>query len=214
MDEVGLFQYGHSKDDPSLPQIKTMLADLDPLGMPVATQVVSGETADDGLYIPLFERVRQTLQVMGLLWVGDCKMSAQATRAHIHQHQHYYLTPLARVGNVPELSEQWITEAHSSNAPVLEVSVSEPDGHLRVIATGYERTRLESVTQSDGTKIEWTERLLLIHSPVYEQQPTSSPRATVANCHCQVAASHPTHWTGQATDSVARSSPAEGYSDS
>ena len=46
MDEAGLFQFGHSKDDPSLPQIKTMLADLDRLGMPVATQVVSGETAD------------------------------------------------------------------------------------------------------------------------------------------------------------------------
>jgi transposase len=27
VDEEGLFQYGHSKDDPSLPQIKTMLAD-------------------------------------------------------------------------------------------------------------------------------------------------------------------------------------------
>lgn len=98
VDEAGLFQYGHSKDDPSLPQIKTMLAELDPLGMPVATQVVSGETADDGLYIPLFDRIRQTLKVRGLLWVGDCKMSAQAIRAHIHHHQHYYLTPMATSG--------------------------------------------------------------------------------------------------------------------
>jgi len=30
-----LFQFGHSKDDPSLPQLKTMLANLDPLGMPI-----------------------------------------------------------------------------------------------------------------------------------------------------------------------------------
>jgi len=48
-----VFQFGHSKDDPSLPQLKTMLANLDPLGMPIATKVVSGETADDGLYIPI-----------------------------------------------------------------------------------------------------------------------------------------------------------------
>jgi len=53
VDEEGLFQFGHSKDDPSLPQLKTMLANLDPLGMPIATKVVSGETADDGLYIPM-----------------------------------------------------------------------------------------------------------------------------------------------------------------
>lgn len=74
------------------------------------------------------------------------------------------------MGNVPELTEQWITEAHSSNAPVLEVTVSDPDGQQRVIATGHERTHLERVTHADGTKIEWRERLLLIHSPVYKQQ--------------------------------------------
>ena len=170
VDEAGLFQYGHSKDDPNLPQIKAMLADLDPLGMPVATSVVSGETADDGLYIPLFERVRQTLQVLGLLWVGDCKMSALATRAHIHYHQHYYLTPLARVGNVPELLHQWIAEACTDKTPPLEVCVCEKEGQPRVIATGYERSNVQSVTHADGTKIEWMERLLLIHSPVYAQQ--------------------------------------------
>jgi len=33
-----------------------MLANLDPLGMPIATKVVSGETADDGLYIPILTK--------------------------------------------------------------------------------------------------------------------------------------------------------------
>jgi len=97
-------------------------------------------------------------------------MSALFTRAYIHHHQHYYLTPLARVGKVPELSEQWIAEAHSGNAPILEVSVNEPDGQPRVVATGYECSELMSVVQTDGTMLAWTERLLLIHSPAYEQQ--------------------------------------------
>ncbi len=45
--EGGLFQFGHSKDDrPDLPQVKVMQAVLDPLGMPLATAVVSGERAD------------------------------------------------------------------------------------------------------------------------------------------------------------------------
>jgi transposase len=48
----GLFQFGHSKDDPTRPQIKVMIGSLDPLGMPLATDVLSGERADDGLYIP------------------------------------------------------------------------------------------------------------------------------------------------------------------
>ena len=50
--EEGLFQFGHSKDHrPDLPQVKVVLATLDPLGLPVATQVVSGGKADDPLYI-------------------------------------------------------------------------------------------------------------------------------------------------------------------
>nr|ADO19232.1 hypothetical protein Nfla_7604 [Nostoc flagelliforme str. Sunitezuoqi] len=31
--EGGLFQFGHSKDDPSLPQVKLMMGMIDPLGM-------------------------------------------------------------------------------------------------------------------------------------------------------------------------------------
>ena len=41
--EDGLFQFGHSKDHrPDLPQVKVMLATLDPLGLPVAAAVVAG----------------------------------------------------------------------------------------------------------------------------------------------------------------------------
>ena len=48
--EEGLFQFGHSKDHrPDLPQGKVMQAVLDPLGMPLATDVVSGERAEDPL---------------------------------------------------------------------------------------------------------------------------------------------------------------------
>jgi len=48
-----VLQQGHSKDHrPDLAQFKVMLSTLDPLGLPLACEVVSGERADDGLYIP------------------------------------------------------------------------------------------------------------------------------------------------------------------
>ena len=41
--EDGLFQFGHSKDHrPDLAQVKVMLSAMDPLGLPVATDVVRG----------------------------------------------------------------------------------------------------------------------------------------------------------------------------
>lgn len=170
VNEDGLFQFGHSKDDPSLPQLKAMLASLDPLGMPLATHIVSGERADDGLYLPIFEQVRQTFDAPGLLWVGDCKMGGLATRAQIHQHQHYYLAPLARVGTAPELLTQCLTDALESQSPRMSVKRLDKKGQLQEIATGYEFSRQQEMTQADGAQIEWTERVLLVHSPVHAQQ--------------------------------------------
>jgi transposase len=79
----GLVQFGHRKNDPSRPQIKLMTASLDPLGLPLATDVVSGEQADDGLSIPLLERLGKGFEKPGLLVVGDCKMSALDIRAYL-----------------------------------------------------------------------------------------------------------------------------------
>src|SRR4029450_11129489 len=82
---------------------------LDPLGMPLATDVLSGERADDGLYIPIMERVRTGLQTPGLLFVGDCKMSALDTRAYLARHQDLYLSPLPLTGATAEAMDAWIT---------------------------------------------------------------------------------------------------------
>jgi len=80
----GLFQFGHSKDHrPDLPQVKVMVAALDPMGMPLAVQVVSGERADDPLYIPAIQQVSHSLDEHGLLYVGDCKMAALETRSFL-----------------------------------------------------------------------------------------------------------------------------------
>ena len=106
----GLLQFGHSKDDPTRPQIKVMTGSLDPLGMPLATDVLSGERADDGLYLALMERIRPGLKTTGLLFVGDCKMSALETRAAIAGHHDVYLSPLPLTGATAEAMEAWISE--------------------------------------------------------------------------------------------------------
>jgi transposase len=106
----GLVQFGHSKDDPARPQIKVRLGSLDPLGMPLATDVLSGERAADGLYIPIMERVRTGLKTPGLLFVGDGKMSALETRAYLARHHDFYLSPLPLTGATAEAMDAWSTE--------------------------------------------------------------------------------------------------------
>src|SRR5207253_497030 len=105
----GLLQFGQSKDDPTRPQIKVMMGSLDPLGMPLATDVLSGERADDGVYMPVRERIRRGLNKSGLRLVGDGKMSALETRTHVAGHQALYLSPFPFTGATAEAREAWIT---------------------------------------------------------------------------------------------------------
>jgi len=57
-----------------LRQVKVMVAALDPLGLPLVTEVVAGNQADDPLYVPAVDRVLQIIEGVGLLFVGDCKI--------------------------------------------------------------------------------------------------------------------------------------------
>src|SRR4030095_1293501 len=98
----GLFQLGHSKDHRSdLPQLKIAMSVLDPLGLPLTTTVVAGNTADDPLYLPEIAKVRQMAGSPGLTYVGDSKMAPLGTRAEIVAHRDYSLCPLS-AKQIPE----------------------------------------------------------------------------------------------------------------
>ena len=51
-----LFQVGKAKNGQYETQYKLMLASLDPMGLPLAVDVVSGERADDPLHLPRYQR--------------------------------------------------------------------------------------------------------------------------------------------------------------
>lgn len=165
--ENGLFQYGHSKDHrPDLPQLKVMLSALDPMGMPVATQVVSGERADDKLYIPAIQQVRASLDEPGLLYVGDCKMAALGIRAFIQNNQDYYLCPLSEVQLPDETLEAYLQPVWNGKQALTAIERVNAEGQLETIAEGYEQTLLLEAEINDKT-ISWTERRLIIHSFQY-----------------------------------------------
>jgi transposase len=154
--EDSLWQFGHSKDDPTLRQIKAMLATLDPLGLPLALDVVSGEQADDPLYVPTIDRVLACLGRRGLLVVGDCKMGALATRAHLQAHGQYYLTPLALVGETAQQMPHWIAAGVAQGDRLTGVMT---DDGQQVLAHGYEVSR-----RCVCGELNWHERVLVVRS--------------------------------------------------
>ena len=165
----GLVQFGHSKDDPTRPQIKVMIGSLDPLGMPLATDVVSGARADDGLYLPIIERIRTGLPTTGLLFVGDCKMSALDTRAYLARHQDCYLAPLPLTGATGEALETWITTGvrQGEAGALARIWRTNERGHEVLAAEGYEFERTCGAPDSD---VAWRERVLVVRSPLHATQ--------------------------------------------
>ncbi len=164
--EEGLLQFGHSKDGrPDLPQVKINLSVLDPLGLPLTTTVVSGERADDPLYVPEIKRVQKSLGRRGVTYIGDCKMGALETRAYVVMSHDYYLCPLSGVQVNPQELVELLRPVWNQQQPLTAVYRPQdmPEAELEQIAEGYEYTvGLEG--QVEGQKIPWAERRLVIRS--------------------------------------------------
>ena len=159
----GLFQFGHSKEHrPDLPQLKINQSVLDPLGLPLTTTIVSGECADDPLYVPEIRKVQANLNQHGVLYIGDCKMAALDTRAYIAASNVHYLCPLSAVQMPAETlqtllvpvwaGEQLLTPVHRAPA----TAIDDPEH----IANGF----FYSVTLTSKDGFEWQEQRLVVQS--------------------------------------------------
>lgn len=194
--EGGLLQFGHSKDDPTRPQIKVMMGALDPLGMPLSTDVLSGERADDGLYIPIMERLRTGLTTTSLLFVGDCKMSALETRAYLARHQDWYLSPLPLTGAIAEAMDAWITAGVTKGeAGELERIWRTNDRGQEVLAAeGYEFERTCCAPVGDAA---WSERVLVLRSAMHAHQQAAGLEKRLSHAEATLAALTPPRGRGQ-----------------
>jgi transposase len=141
-----------------------MAAAAEPSGHLIACAVHPGQRADDPLYTPLIAQVRQTLGRSGLLYTGDCKMAALATRAEIVAHEDYYLVPLPLTGDTAREFETWVEAV--VEGPQAARLIWDQD---RLLGAGYEFER--SLTASvDNQSLTWTERVQVVRSLALAQQ--------------------------------------------
>jgi transposase len=162
--EAGVMQYGYSKDHrPDLPQLKLMAALAEPAGQCLAVDLYAGQTADEGLYVPLYQRVRSILGKTGLLYVGDCKMAVLMTRAHIARAGDYYLTRMPRNLCGAEQWQAWVAQREASDS----VTLFWEDAEVRGAGCEWEHTLTAEI---DGQAIAWVERLQWIYSPAVAAQ--------------------------------------------
>jgi transposase len=169
LSEQGLLQFGHSKDDPGRPQFKIAAAVLDPLGMPLATAVVPGNTADDPLYVPAIRAVRESLGAGGRTYIGDCKMGSLATRAFVAAGGDSHLCPLAESQLSRVQRRELLRPVWEGTQALEQVRRPGPEGHPDELAAEGFGVEAELTAMVDQKEVRWTERRWLVRSLAYAQ---------------------------------------------
>jgi len=161
-----LVRYGQSKDHrPDLAQFKVMMSSLAPMSMPVATLVVPGNRADDGLYLPVIEQSREVLQRRGLLYVGDSKMEALSIRAALAAGDDFYLVPLSKKGVQEQLLHDLLEPVWAETEALTDIYDATPDvSDRRLLARAFETVRTQTAKVGDQP-VAWNERMLVVFSP-------------------------------------------------
>jgi transposase len=156
----GLIRHGVSKEHrPDLAQFKVMLASLDPLGLPLACHAVPGNRSDDLLYVPAYDAAMRTLETSAVLVVGDNKMTALATRAHIVAGGSAYLCAYRPAAATAQIAG-WVADALAQPERWHELrAVDERTGEVSTLAVVAERERLQQAGETA-----WTERVLVARS--------------------------------------------------
>ena len=137
-DSKGLLRFGHSKDKrPDLQQFKQGLGVLDPAGIPIFSETISGSDADDPLYVPAWRQMAKTIGTPNFLFVSDCKGSALETRVTQAAEDGFYLIPLARTGKIPEKLENLVKNPPVTPEDIILSDVKDKHGNPTKVGKGF-----------------------------------------------------------------------------
>jgi len=168
-----LLQVGYSKDHrPDLRQIVELLGTLDPAGIPLITQTLCGNQADDGVYVPAWRRMVGVLGRSDFLLVADCKFASLDNRRQVQTQGGLYLAPLPETGERPELLRTWVlSPPHPPQALWPDGPPAPSSSEQEAPYRGFEGIRrIEGYDPSQGAWVSWEERWLCIQSRVHAQQ--------------------------------------------
>jgi transposase len=148
------------------------------------------------LYVPLARRVHEQLGRSGLLYVGDCKMAALATRAEMVAQRDYYLMPLPLSGETQTEFAGWIEAVVSKRQVVVELQRVTKDDEIDMFAVGYEFQRDLTATVN-GEVVSWTERVQVIQPQALAAKQSKALEERLRKADAEVRALTPTVGRGQ-----------------
>ena len=167
-DPDGLLRFGHSKDHrPDLLQFKQGLGTLDPAGVPLYSNTLSGNTADDICYVPAWRELARTIGHTDFLYVADCKAAAVSTRATIDQEKGRYLFPLPMTGEIPEKLRKLVMNPPEEPRLIHLPKIEKGKETIKEIGKGFAIRETLTFQPESGDIHTWMEQWFVVQSHTY-----------------------------------------------
>lgn len=176
-----VLRFGYSKDKrPDLLQFKQGLGTLDPAGVPIVTHTLSGERADDGLYLPAWEEMCQTIGHIDWLYVADSKAAARSIRATLDDKGGHYLFPLPMTGKTPDWLREQVFNQSVEPEKIYLPDVVDKDGQPKAVGQGFVVERTIEEELADGTLYEWEEQWFVSQSFAHAERTKRSLKRRIS----------------------------------
>jgi transposase len=171
----GILQFGHSKNyRPDLLQFKQGLAVLDPAGVPILSETLAGNRADDPCYLPAWRRMVKTIGNPDFLYIADCKAASYETRGTIDHEKGHYLFPLPMTGKTPDhIKELVLNPAQTYQEIVLEPK-EVSSGQDRVVGEGFVVAKQMEAFLENGDVHQWPEQWMVACSNAHADRQKKS----------------------------------------
>ena len=178
----GRVPFGQSQNHrPDLLQVKQGLGTIDPAGIPLMTETISGEKADAPCYVPAGRRMVKTIGRPDFLWMADGQAASANTRATIAKEQGDYLFPLPMTGDIPAiLKEAGLNPPEEPQAIMLSPKTGEEDEGTRDVGVGWMLENRTEAEAEDGSMHTWQERWMLSRSDAHAERQKKAIKARLA----------------------------------
>jgi len=172
--QKGLLALGHSKDHrPDLLQYKQGLAVLDPAGIPILSETIPGNCADDPLYFPAWERMVKVIGSPKFLYVADCKAASLETRACIDHGKGSYLFPLPMTGETPKHIRELVLNPPETVQDIMLTPKSDEE-EVRVVGKGFAVNRNLMASLPNGETHSFEEQWMITLSDAHAKRQIQS----------------------------------------
>ena len=168
-----LLRFGHSKNHrPDLRQYRQLLGTIDPAGVPLVSETLAGNGADDPVYLPTWRRLVKVIGHQDFIYIADCKAAAHQTRAQLAQAGGRYCFPLPMTGHTPSLLKSWVLNPPTPCQEIRLPNLAESEPAMGV---GFEM-ELGKIEYDANTEesFQWWERYLVVRSHALAQRQQKS----------------------------------------